>query len=322
MSTEVLPPRPHSSSSYIAKRSSPVISTSSIASSSSVSPKTSSSSVFSKRLSRNRSKRNGLDFGCAGERVSGYLDTLREEADEPVQDFSSYRWSDGSIESDSSSRGGATPSLTHSRATSTASDISSSYLYSPIIRSPLPAAQSRVPLTPKTFEKQRKSQEIAAVDALNEYFDRVRLSRVDEEAAAQRLSQPASLDDYPTGPITPGDADAPFELRYELDAQDSTYEPPSASSSPRPSRTNSGETSSASMPATPPSRPHEHASPDVATALEHLSTYFSGAPAQGAWLEPHQHLNITKKTSPRPKHTLASTASRQAASNKPLYDWI
>lgn len=105
--------------------------------------------------------------------------------------YSSYP---GGVDRLSSASSVEIPSLTHSRGHSTSSDYSFSTVASSVPPSPtLPFAPeskiplSRVPLTPRTAHRRRQSDEDAAVDAVNEYFTRVRLSQI-AEAPSPRTS--------------------------------------------------------------------------------------------------------------------------------------
>lgn len=51
---------------------------------------------------------------------------------------------------------------------------------------PLSPSPSRVPLTPRTAHRRRKSDEAAAVDAANQYFHRVRLSQIAEDDGSRK----------------------------------------------------------------------------------------------------------------------------------------
>ncbi|GAA6035742.1 hypothetical protein JCM8097_005678 [Rhodosporidiobolus ruineniae] len=126
-----------------------------------------------------------LDFGCAGEWSDG-------PADMGDRFYSHYP---GGVNRASTSSSVDVPSLTHSRGHSTSSSYSVSTAASSVPPSPtfgchpdeppppLPLHTSRVPLTPRTAQWKRQSDEDAAVDALNEYFTRVRLSQIKEDVS-------------------------------------------------------------------------------------------------------------------------------------------
>ncbi|GAA6007421.1 hypothetical protein JCM10207_006336 [Rhodosporidiobolus poonsookiae] len=144
------------------------------------------SSRFRRKLGRlaGASRENELDFGCAGEWSDG-------PADMGDHFYSQYP---GGVNRASTSSSVDIPSLTHSRGPSTSSDFSISTAASSVPPSPTfgchsePAAPlspytSRVPLTPRTAQRKRQSDENAAVDALDEYFTRVRLSQIKEDVS-------------------------------------------------------------------------------------------------------------------------------------------
>ncbi|BGP15413.1 hypothetical protein JCM10213v2_003381 [Rhodosporidiobolus nylandii] len=161
------------------------------------------SSRFFRRLNRWTGLREGgsLDFGCAGEWSEG-------PADMGDRFYSSYP---GGAHRASTSSSSDVPSPTHSRGHSTSSTFSASTAASSIPPSPTQACHpsisfssssadlapplspyaSRVPLTPRTAQRKRQSDENAAVDALNEYFTRVRLSQIEEDVI---VSPRASMD--------------------------------------------------------------------------------------------------------------------------------
>lgn len=145
--------------------------------------------TFMKKISKWKGGHD-LDFGCAGADRSWCSDGPNDLSDRYYSARGLRRNSVGS----------SLPSLTHSRAHSSSSDHSVSTIDSSLPPSPTPSCSSssgdmfpplpytsRVPLTPRTAK--RKSDEVAAIDALNEYFVRVRLSRVDEDSP--RSSQTA-----------------------------------------------------------------------------------------------------------------------------------
>ncbi|GAA5829829.1 hypothetical protein JCM11251_007899 [Rhodosporidiobolus azoricus] len=174
--------------------SAPVVSTRTSASSS---PKLGHSRVlsgepsrFMRRLNRWTSSQRELDFGCAGEWSDGPAD---------MGDCFYSAYPGGANRASTSSAGDELPPLTHSRGASTSSSLSvstapSSVPTSPVlgcrteeIPAPLSPYCSRVPLTPRTAQRKRQTDENAAVDALNAYFTRVRLSQI-KEAASERVS--------------------------------------------------------------------------------------------------------------------------------------
>ncbi|KAK4057805.1 hypothetical protein OIO90_001024 [Microbotryomycetes sp. JL221] len=149
------------------------------------------SSKFMRKLNHkwhSSSKRDELDFGCAGE-WSGV-----------GSDDTGDRWySTYGGHNRSSTASSSIPSLTHSRGHSSSSEFSSAStadsslppspkqpdvvtFASPVALSPLPYT-SRVPLTPRSAQRKRQSDEVAAVEALNHYFSNARLSRVEEDMA-------------------------------------------------------------------------------------------------------------------------------------------
>lgn len=83
------------------------------------------------------------------------------------------------------------PSLTHSRGHSSSSSLSFSTAASSLPPSPtlqcdaqLAPHPSRVPLSPRAASKKRQTEEAAAVDALHDYFVKVRLSQIEEDGPA------------------------------------------------------------------------------------------------------------------------------------------
>ncbi|GAA6024699.1 hypothetical protein JCM11491_003620 [Sporobolomyces phaffii] len=152
---------------------------SSSASSPSPSTPTQGTSRHSKRFFRRLHKRgNGrgeLDFGCVGEWNEG-----------PSDLSSSYYDSHKSNRNSSSSLEFSSPS--HSRGHSSSSTLSFSTAASSLPPSPTFACDaplaphpSRVPLSPRAASKKRQTEEAAAVDALNDYFVKVRLSQIEED---------------------------------------------------------------------------------------------------------------------------------------------
>ncbi|KAL8290037.1 hypothetical protein RQP46_002976 [Phenoliferia psychrophenolica] len=141
-----------------------------------------STSPFMKKLKWKRD--DDLDFECAGENANERED--RSWTDGP-SDFSDRHYGHRSL--NRSSVTSSIPSLTHSRGHSSSSDVSASTVESSLPPSPTPSCgfasplshSTRVPLTPRTSERKRRSDEVAAIDALNDYFVRVRLSRVEED---------------------------------------------------------------------------------------------------------------------------------------------
>lgn len=160
---------------------------------------------FRRRLQRwtHGGSRDRLDFGCAGEWTDGPADMVsalshpalhRPRADSDVastQSDSYYNHYPGGANRASTSSSDFQPAWTHSRGPSLSSNYSvstaaSSMPPSPTLGSPLelhsPKA-SRVPLTPRTAQRMRMSDEIAGLDAVNDYFHRVRLSQIEEDVA-------------------------------------------------------------------------------------------------------------------------------------------
>ncbi|BGP24029.1 hypothetical protein Rt10032_c05g2265 [Rhodotorula toruloides] len=125
--------------------------------------------------------RDRLDFGCAGEWTDG-------PADMSDSYYSRYP---GGANRASTSSSDYQPAWTHSRGPSSSSNYSVSTAASSMPPSPtlncaleLPSPKaSRVPLTPRTAHRKRMSDEIAGLDAVNEYFQRVRLSQIEEDVA-------------------------------------------------------------------------------------------------------------------------------------------
>ncbi|GAA5963805.1 hypothetical protein JCM3765_004023 [Sporobolomyces pararoseus] len=137
------------------------------------------SNRFFRRLHKRGNGKGELDFGCVGEWNEGPSDLSSSYYDTHK---SSNRNSSSSIEF---------PSLTHSRGHSSSSSLSFSTAASSLPPSPtLPCdAQlgphpSRVPLSPRAASKKRQTEEAAAVDALNDYFVKVRLSQIEEDGPA------------------------------------------------------------------------------------------------------------------------------------------
>ncbi|GAA6058894.1 hypothetical protein JCM10212_002838 [Sporobolomyces blumeae] len=131
------------------------------------------SSSFFRRLHRRGHGRGELDFGCVGEWNEG-----------PSDLSSSFYDGHGRSESSSSS----IDLRTHSRGYSSSSTYSTSTAASSLPPSPklgndafLPHP-SRVPLSPRTTQWRRRSDEVAGVEAANEYIARARLSGIAEDA--------------------------------------------------------------------------------------------------------------------------------------------
>ncbi|SCZ99111.1 BZ3500_MvSof-1268-A1-R1_Chr7-1g09397 [Microbotryum saponariae] len=135
-----------------------------------------------------------LDFGCAGDWTGHGPENLGDRY------YSSIPGAAGKRASTSSSI--LVPSLTHSRAHSASSDFStvsttdSSLPPSPTqgscTSSPVAPYTSRVPLTPRSAHRQRQSDENAAIDAVNDYFVRVRLSQIRETVDDVSSKSPAA----------------------------------------------------------------------------------------------------------------------------------
>ncbi|GAA5892298.1 uncharacterized protein JCM6883_007310 [Sporobolomyces salmoneus] len=146
-------------------------------SSSSPAPSTSRHSHrFFRRLQHKRGNgKTELDFGCVGDWNEG-----------PSDLSSSY------YDSHNSNRNSAASSIefSHSRGHSSSSSVSYSTAASSLPPSPTlpcdatlgPHHSSRVPLSPRTVSKKRQSEKADAVDALNDYFIKVRLSQIEEDA--------------------------------------------------------------------------------------------------------------------------------------------
>ncbi|KAK4702996.1 hypothetical protein P7C70_g3223, partial [Phenoliferia sp. Uapishka_3] len=227
--------------------------------------------------------RDELDFGCSGE---SSVKEDRSWTDGP-DDFSDPHYGHRTL--NRSSVASSIPSLTHSRAHSSSSDASVSTVDSSLPPSPTPSCgsmplpyTSRVPLTPRTAERKRRSDEVAAVDALNDYFNRVRLSRVEEDdvTAYSRRASPSAL----------GSACCVEGLQIEFTPTScSTFTPLAAPSSP-----DSAFTPFLSLPASPSGRSsvsdsgHSNSSggstiegrspcpeADMAGQLDALSAYFN-----------------------------------------------
>lgn len=105
----------------------------------------------------------------------------------------------------SSTASSSIPSLCHSRGHSSSSEHSASTAESSLPPSPKSSSEatlspalsplpytSRVPLTPRSAQRKRQSDEIAAVEALDHFFSSARLSRVDEDVAS--TGPPAVVD--------------------------------------------------------------------------------------------------------------------------------
>ncbi|GAA5984644.1 hypothetical protein JCM5350_008169 [Sporobolomyces pararoseus] len=136
------------------------------------------SNRFFRRLHKRGNGKGELDFGCVGEWNEGPSDLSSSYYDS----HKSNRNSSSSIEF---------PSLTHSRGHSSSSSLSYSTAASSLPPSPtlpcdaqLAPHPSRVPLSPRAASKKRQTEEAAAVDALNEYFHKVRLSQIEEDGPA------------------------------------------------------------------------------------------------------------------------------------------
>ncbi|KDE08965.1 hypothetical protein MVLG_00689 [Microbotryum lychnidis-dioicae p1A1 Lamole] len=123
-----------------------------------------------------------LDFGCAGD--------WTEHGPEDLGDRYYSSIPGAACKRASTSSSILVPSLTHSRTHSASSDFSnvsttdSSLPPSPTQRSctssPVAPYTSRVPLTPRSAHRQRQFDENVAIDAVNDYFVRVRLSQIRE----------------------------------------------------------------------------------------------------------------------------------------------
>lgn len=196
-----------------------------------------------------------------------------------IELYHSRKYSTTSRSSISSS--GTLPSLTHSRAESSSSDFSSSTQdstpppsprsYSSPGPSSTPSSPSKLSLPPRrdlTTERKRRtaSEEVLAIDALNEYFARARLSRVEEDESYRR-PQENSL------PPLPLISTAPTGDMSRLNSSR-----PSVSSLP-PSRlcTSSASTNSnnSTLPAHSPGLSKPSPSLNMADDLDDLSDYFS-----------------------------------------------
>ncbi|GAA5927815.1 hypothetical protein JCM1841_005767 [Sporobolomyces salmonicolor] len=139
------------------------------------------SSRFFRRLNRWTGSRGELDFGCAGEWADG-------PADLGDNYYSSFHG--GNRASISSSVD--IPFRTHSRGDSMSSSFSVSTATSSIPASPTstcptdrpsPLLYSRVPPTPRTAQHKRQTEEAVVVDAVTEYFTRVKLNRIEEDVS-------------------------------------------------------------------------------------------------------------------------------------------
>lgn len=144
-----------------------------------------------------------MDFGCAGE-VGGKKGGKGHGRSVSSSAFTaSYAVKNSAPASTTSTRRSSTssnpPSLTHSRATSSSSQISASSetstAPSSISQSPVnspgrysfPTTTARSPISPRRLstasESKRKSEEVAAIEALNDYFVKVKLDRVEEDSS-------------------------------------------------------------------------------------------------------------------------------------------
>ncbi|BGP39325.1 hypothetical protein JCM10449v2_003263 [Rhodotorula kratochvilovae] len=151
-----------------------------------------SSSRFKRRLQRWTRTSRDLDFGCAGDWSEGPAD---------MGDAYYSRHPGGSNRTSTASSNDDTAARTHSRGPSTSSNWSVSTAASSMPPSPTLGCiselhpppsppTSRIPLTPRTAHRRRQSDELAGVDAVNEYFHRVRLSQIEEDdgSCASRCS--------------------------------------------------------------------------------------------------------------------------------------
>ncbi|GAA5892236.1 hypothetical protein JCM5296_003214 [Sporobolomyces johnsonii] len=144
-------------------------------------PTSRDSSRFLRRLNRWTGSRGELDFGCAGEWADGPADL----GDNYYSTFHSGNRSSTSSSVD-------IPSWTHSRGDSFSSNFSVSTAASSIPASPTltcpadhpsPLPYSRVPFTSRTAQRKRQTEEAPAVDAVAEYFSRMRLNRIEEDVS-------------------------------------------------------------------------------------------------------------------------------------------
>ncbi|GAA5986039.1 hypothetical protein JCM11641_005535 [Rhodosporidiobolus odoratus] len=166
------------------------------------------SSRFMRRLNRwtgGFGKDTELDFGCAGEWADG-------PADMGHRFYSHYP---GGTNRTSTASSVNTPSSSHSRGHSTSSNYSVSTAASSVPPSPTAAAchfpssvhsssdspvplsprASRLPLTPRTAQRKRQSDEDAAVAAVNDYFCRGRLSQIREDVSPRASLSGGSVRD-------------------------------------------------------------------------------------------------------------------------------
>lgn len=187
------------------------------------------------------------------------------------------------------------PSLTHSRGHSSSSEFSTSTVESSLPPSPTPSCEfgsplpysSRVPLTPRTSEHRRRSDEVAAIDALNEYFTRVHLSRVEEDEAPAhrspaRHSTPDSLEiEFLTSSqstYTPHNfqrsPEATFSPFMSLPASPNPSSPSRTASPAHPHTSDSGRSTSSGS-STIPARSPDLDAGDLEGTLDALSAYFT-----------------------------------------------
>ncbi|GAA6056867.1 hypothetical protein JCM3770_005114 [Rhodotorula araucariae] len=149
-----------------------------------------SSSRFKRRLQRWTRTSRDLDFGCVGDWSEGPAD---------MGDAYYSRHPGGSNRTSTASSTDEPAIRTHSRGPSTSSNWSVSTAPSSIppsptlgciaeLQAPPSPRSSRVPLTPRTAQRRRQSDEAAAVDAVNEYFHRVRLSQIEEDDGSRASS--------------------------------------------------------------------------------------------------------------------------------------
>lgn len=212
----------------------------------------------------------------------------------------------------STSSSDMTPSLTHSRAHSSSSEFSTSTFDSSLPPSPTPSScasmrsaqatplsplpyTSRVPLTPRTAQRKRQSDEVTAVDALNCFFTSVRLSQIQEDVSpastarasfsshhrgSASFSPPTAADILlsknhapPSPPHSRSHAEHDFEIEFIDTHGESTFTPlevPSSTFSPAFSSTSSSSSRTFNN--------HRHSpipDADVAGTLEELSEYFT-----------------------------------------------
>ncbi|KAK4055480.1 hypothetical protein OIV83_000026 [Microbotryomycetes sp. JL201] len=235
------------SSSHYSGRTSPTLCRS-------TSPQRHTSSKLMRKLNNkwhsSSSRRDELDFGCAGEEVSSAQHGGAAVHDDVDRWYNTYGGQHRSSVASSS-----LPSLTHSRGHSSSSEFSSvstadsslppspiqqdCVTFSPVPLSPLPYT-SRVPLTPKSAQRKRQSDEVAAVEALNHYFTNARLSRVEEDVATPESTSPSWRRSLSNGRAervdallsanhvnTPPSRRAPMDLQICFDGSDneSSYTP-------------------------------------------------------------------------------------------------